>query len=155
PPECSPTAPQPSSLGHDKIVGVPDSHDKAVPLARARRLADAPGNVHFCLNSRDLRSVVSLRGGAPLAVSRDYSRRSSPQSLRSDRHACPDPGGAELVSSRRWCVINSAGAAARRAIIRGIVVTAAAVSIPAMAFATPSTTYWAPSVATCQAAGVP
>jgi hypothetical protein len=38
---------------------------------------------------------------------------------------------------------------------RLIVITAGLAAIPAVAFATPSTTYWAPSTASCQARGVP
>src|SRR2546423_13489102 len=43
-----------------------------------------------------------------------------------------------------------------RTLIRAAAATAAAVALlPAVAAATPSTTYWAPSTANCQAKGVP
>src|SRR5207237_7783023 len=42
------------------------------------------------------------------------------------------------------------------AMIRNLALSAAGIAlVPTMAFATPSTTYWAPSTATCQAKGVP
>ena len=51
-------------------------------------------------------------------------------------------------------MINRASGTAWRA-LRGVALTVVVGSIPTMASATPSTTYWAPSVATCQAKGVP
>ena len=40
-------------------------------------------------------------------------------------------------------------------IVKGITLSAAVMLLPATASATPSTTYWSPAVATCQAFGVP
>jgi hypothetical protein len=54
----------------------------------------------------------------------------------------------EVVSDTRW--------AAWTGVIRKFAVTVAGIACaPALALATPSTTYWAPSVATCQAKYVP
>src|SRR5262249_18049287 len=66
----------------------------------------------------------------------------------------PSPVVEACLIYRRWCVGKRASGMAWR-VLRGLALTTAIGLAPTLAFATPSTTYWAPTVATCQGYGVP